>query len=121
MGIGTDIIEVSRIKKLCRRKSFLKRFFTKDEFESALGKSHFYHHIAGKFAAKEAVAKALGTGFRFFKFRDIQIVNDKMGKPYVRLSGRAQEILTSQGFSQVLVTISHCREYAVAFAVAKEE
>lgn len=120
MDIGVDIVEVYRIKCLCGKKRFLDRFFTKKELEPICGKANFYHSIAGKFAAKEAVVKTLGTGFRYFKFKDVQILNDKLGKPYVVLSGNAREIAKKKGFAQILVTISHCRDYAVAFAVAKE-
>ncbi len=119
MEIGVDIVEIQRIKKLCRsRKRFLSRFFAEDELSYIDDKKLFYSHLAGRFAAKEAVAKALGTGFRYFKWHDIKILNDNYGKPYVKLSGKADEILKSKGFNKVLITISHSRDYAVAFAVA---
>ncbi|HHW02427.1 MAG TPA: holo-ACP synthase [Thermoanaerobacterales bacterium] len=118
MEIGVDIVEIDRIRRACRRKRFLERFFTLQEL-SGLDKEKsatFFQRVAGKFAAKEAVAKALGTGFRFFRWQEIQILNDRNGKPYAVLSGKAEEILKSGGFEKILVTISHCRDYAVAFA-----
>jgi holo-[acyl-carrier protein] synthase len=118
MEIGVDIVEIQRIKKLCNRKRFLSRFFVEDELSYINDKKLFYSHLAGKFAAKEAVAKALGTGFRYFKWHDIKVLNDAYGKPYVELSGKADEILKSRGFKKVLITISHSRDYAVAFAIA---
>lgn len=120
MDIGIDIVEIHRVKKLCCQERFLKRFFTREEIEPINNKANFYYSIAGKFAAKEAVVKAIGTGFRYFKFKDVQILNDKLGKPYVVLSGNASKIAKTKGFDQILITISHCRDYAVAFAVAKE-
>jgi holo-[acyl-carrier protein] synthase len=121
MEIGVDIVEIDRIKRACRRKRFLERFFTHQEL-SGIDKNKmaiFFQRLAGKFAAKEAVAKALGTGFRYFRWREIEILNDHNGKPYAVLSGRAEEILKSGGFEKILVTISHCRDYAIAFAVAR--
>lgn len=119
MSIGVDIVEVHRIKKLCKKEHFLKRFFTQEEIEPITSKANFYHHVAGKFAAKEAVVKALGTGFRYFKFKDVQILNNKLGKPYVVLLGKAKEIADLKDIDQILISISHCRAYAIAFAMAK--
>ncbi|MDD4568894.1 MAG: holo-ACP synthase [Tepidanaerobacteraceae bacterium] len=118
MEIGVDIIEINRIKNACRRKSFKNRFFTSRELYGLEGKRNYHMHIAGKFAAKEAVVKAMGIGFRNMKWKDIEILNEASGKPQVILSGKAQETLELKGFSRVIVSISHCREYAVAFAVA---
>lgn len=119
MDIGVDIIEVYRIESLHNKESFLERFFTQEEIEPLKDKVNFFHHIAGKFAAKEAVVKALGTGFRDFKFKDIQILNDELGKPYVRLSGNAKKIAISKNIDQILVSISHCKTYAIAFSIAE--
>ena len=118
MEIGVDIIEINRIKKACQKRLFQKRFFTENELCKIEGKKNYYAHLAGKFAAKEAVVKAMGTGFRNFKFKDIEILNEVSGKPKVVLSGNAKKILKSKGFCQVKVTISHSMEYAVAFAIA---
>lgn len=119
MEIGTDIIEIARIKRACRRERFKERFFTSRELPATQEYPGFYAHLAGKFAAKEAVAKALGTGFREFKWKDIEILKDEAGKPYAVLSGKAREILKAQGYEKVLVTISHSNDYAIAFAVAR--
>ncbi|HHY04775.1 MAG TPA: holo-ACP synthase [Thermoanaerobacterales bacterium] len=117
MEIGIDIIEINRIKKACERKSFSRRVFTYDELEQIKNKASVYSHLAGKFAAKEAVSKALGTGFRFFKWHDIQIINNHVGKPIVKLSGKAKQIFENNRYKHIKVTISHSRDYAVAFAV----
>jgi holo-[acyl-carrier protein] synthase len=119
MQIGTDIVKISRIQKACQRERFKYRFFTPRELPPKQGFPGYYAHLAGKFAAKEAVAKALGTGFRGFKWRDIEILKDDLGKPYAILQGKALEILKAQGYDEVLVTISHCEDYAIAFAVTK--
>jgi len=120
MEIGVDIVEIGRIEKACRRQRFLERFFTPPELAGIYENKNaaFYQRLAGKFAAKEAVAKALGTGFRYFRWREIEILNGSEGKPYAVLSGRAEEVMRSGGFSKILITISHSRDYAVAFAVA---
>ncbi len=118
MEIGVDIIEISRIKKACSRKNFLNRFFTLRELEGIKGKKSFYEHVAGKYAAKEAVVKAMGTGFRNMKWKDIEILNQESGKPVVVFSGNAKKIFELKNFSRILVSISHCEEYAIAFAVA---
>ncbi|MDI3480967.1 MAG: holo-[acyl-carrier protein] synthase [Tepidanaerobacteraceae bacterium] len=116
--IGADIVEIDRIKKACSRKRFLERFFTPAELESICKNNSdvFYRRLAGKFAAKEAVAKALGTGFRYFRWHEIEILNDSRGKPFAVLSGRAKKVLESGGFSTVRITISHAKNYALAFA-----
>lgn len=113
-GIGTDIIEISRIMKTLDKQSFLDRIFTKAE-------QKLYHGVnpqtlAGNFAAKEAVAKALGTGFAGCSPVEIEVLRDNKGKPYVNLYGSAKEILDLMG-GQVYVSISHSKENAVAFAV----
>ena len=118
MEIGVDIVEIDRIKKACHRKSFESRFFTLRELNGIEGKKNYYPHLAGKYAAKEAVVKAMGTGFRNIKWKDIEILNQALGKPVAVLSGKALEIFESKGLKTILVTISHSKEYAIAFAVA---
>ncbi|HHY71431.1 MAG TPA: holo-ACP synthase [Thermoanaerobacterales bacterium] len=118
MEIGVDIVEINRIKKACHRKSFENRFFTLRELEGIRGKKNYYTHLAGKYAAKEAVVKAIGTGFRNMKWKDVEILNQSSGKPIAVLSGKARGIFESKNFGNILVTISHSKEYAIAFAVA---
>jgi len=121
MEIGVDIIEVGRIRKALKNKNFLRRIFTDNEiysFSLKKGES-FFRHVAGRFAAKEAVSKVLGTGIGFFRWRDIEIVTDAFGKPKVNLYNKALELFKSRGFTRILVTISHSRDYAVAFSVAE--
>lgn len=112
-GVGTDIIEVSRIKRaLARRPGFAARVFTDAEREYCLSGGKPEDRFAGRFAAKEAVAKSLGTSL---SWRDVEILADPSGKPTVRLLNGAAE---SFGGGNIMVSISHCRSYAVAYAVA---
>jgi len=117
MQIGVDIIEINRIKKACARKNFVNRLFTLRELNGVEGKSSFYAHLAGKYAAKEAVVKAMGTGFRNMKWKDIEILNQASGKPVVVLSGKAKKMFEHKNFNSIIISISHCKEYAIAFAL----
>lgn len=117
VGIGTDIIEISRIKKACSKESFLNRVYTFDEL--ALFNKNNYNTLAGNFAAKEAVAKAFGTGFRKFSLTDIEILRDKMGCPFVKLYNNALYISKGLNIEKIHLTISHSIEFAVAYAIAE--
>ena len=120
-GVGTDIIEIERIKRSIERhrQHFLDRVFTEKEQEYCLRHRESERHFAGRFAAKEAVVKALGTGFtRGIGWLDIEIENDSSGKPFVKLSSRLQEFF---GATNLSISISHCRNYAVAFAVHEKK
>ena len=121
MEIGVDIVEIDRIKKAVNNENFIRKIFTKEEINSIKQKKgeSLYRHVAGRFAAKEAVSKVLGTGIGFFRWKDIEILPDKFGKPVVRLYGKALELAESRGFTRLLVSISHCRDYAVAFSMAE--
>lgn len=116
-GIGNDIIEVSRIKSIIDRyhSRFLNRVFTPHEQKYCLSKKEPSLHFAGRFAAKEAIAKALGTGLRHgLSWQDIEIRNDPAGKPFVVLSEKFMKLFNSPS---LMVTISHCHAYATAVAV----
>lgn len=115
-GVGTDIIEVSRIRRaLEHRDSFAERVFTPAEREYCLSVGDAAERFAGRFAAKEAVAKSLGTSL---SWQDVEILADESGKPNVRLLNKA--LAVSNG-CRVLVSISHCRSHAVAYAVAETD
>lgn len=121
-GIGVDIIEVSRIKDLMERKGDRLRGKVFTEAELRYGaegnKDGNYERLAARFAAKEAVSKALGTGFRGIRWSEIEIVNDPVGRPGVELHGGARALALAVGVEEILLTLSHCREYAVAQAIA---
>ncbi|SKC50468.1 holo-ACP synthase [Maledivibacter halophilus] len=116
-GIGIDIIEIERIRKAFKNKKFEKRIFTKNEIEYFKSINYNIYTIAGTFASKEAIVKTFGTGLRGFKWVDVEIVRDGFGKPMVTLYGGAKEIANEKGISNIELSISHCREYAVAQAI----
>lgn len=123
IGIGTDIIEVQRVNRAYSRwgERFLRRVYTPVEQLYCLNKTSTACCLAGRFAAKEAVLKALGTGRKGFGFGEVEVVNDDAGKPLVILRGRAAVVAREQGVSTVHLSISHDAACAVAFAVAERE
>ncbi|GAB6085263.1 holo-ACP synthase [Alkaliphilus crotonatoxidans] len=118
-GIGIDIIEIARIKKAVEKNPrFLERFFTPGERQLLKEKGNHPASIAGFFAAKEAIVKALGTGFRNMKWQDIEIQRNPLGKPTVKFHNNSKKIAYSKGIEEILISISHSRENAVAQAIA---
>ena len=117
IGIGTDIIEIKRIDKVINRtNSFIEKSFTNNEIEYFKSKGLKGNVIAGNFAAKEAISKAMGTGFRGFGLKDIEVLRDKLGKPIVKLSDKIYELLDIKEFN-IHISISHSKENAIAYAV----
>jgi holo-[acyl-carrier protein] synthase len=119
IGTGIDIVDVARIERLLERqgKKFLDRVFTKTEAKYCMARGKPAIHLAARFAAKEAVAKALGTGFaRGVRMRDIETLAADKGPPRIKLHGGASKRLESLGAETVLISLSHTREYAVAHA-----
>lgn len=119
LGLGNDIIEVSRIQQVIARfgNKFLDKVFTEGEQNYCLRHRDSARHFAGRFAAKEAIVKALGTGFRTgITWLDIEIKNNNEGKPIVILS---QRLLEESGHPHIHLSISHCREYATAVAICQ--
>lgn len=114
IGIGNDIIEIERVRKACSKATFLTRYFTMNEINSFGEKTV---SLAGNFCVKESVAKALGTGFRDFSPIDIEVLRDELGKPYVNLYGKAEELAAVLGVEKIHVTISNLKELAQAFVV----
>ncbi len=121
-GIGTDIVEVERIKKSVERygDKFLDKIFTEVELEYSLNKKSKFLHLAGRFAAKEAVVKALAPCCeKGFNWKDIEIYNDSAGRPFVRLYGKFEEF--TAGKFDVLISISHSENYATAIALLQNK
>ncbi|RKY40852.1 MAG: holo-[acyl-carrier-protein] synthase [Candidatus Makaraimicrobium thalassicum] len=119
-GIGIDALKIERFKKAIeqRGENFLKRIFTQKELEYAGSKKAFYVHMAGKFAAKEAVKKALPDGAELgLNWSDIEILNGKDGKPYALLHGQAEYLMKKYNLSQMVVSISHTDDLAVSNAM----
>lgn len=116
-NVGNDIIEIARIKKAWQRhgERFLNKLFTPKEQAYCLSKKGYpERHLAGRFAAKEALSKALGTGFGPISWLDLEILNDASGKPFVIASPHLQAAFNHPQF---LLSISHCHEYATAVAI----
>ena len=119
-GIGTDIIEISRIQKaISQTKSFMDKVYTEGERDYYTKQHKNVETLAGFFAAKEAVSKALGTGFRSFGMQDIEILPNHLGKPEVYLYKNAKKLSEEMGISKMHISISHCKTYATAFVVAE--
>ena len=121
-GIGIDVVNIERFGKAVDKhgKHFLKKIFTQKELEYAAEKKGYSMHMAGKFAAKEAVSKALGTGFRQgVMLRDIETIHQESGKPEVLLHGGAALVAKSAGISSVHLSLTDDDGVAMAFAIAE--
>ncbi len=122
VGIGTDIIEIERVDRLLRRHGdrFLRLCFTDGERAYALARKNASQHLAARIAAKEAVMKALGTGWgRGVRWRDIEVRREPGQAPRVVLSGGAARRARSVGAAHVHLSLSHLRGEAIAFVVAE--
>jgi len=115
-GLGVDVVSVPRFRRLLERRGeqALRRLFAPGEGAAGLS----YPRLAARFAAKEAVMKALGAGMASVGWHDIQIVSPASGRPQVRLEGRARELAARLGVTRVEVSLSHERELAVAVAAS---
>lgn len=121
IGIGTDIIECPRIGKMIEQHGelFLRRVYTDREIRYCQARKHAIEHFAGRWAAKEAILKAIGTGWtRGIAWTDLEVRNQTGGAPRVLVCGGAKEAAREQGIANILISISHCRTYATAYALA---
>ena len=121
IGLGTDIIEISRIRKSYERfgDSFLDHVYSKNERELLKNKPSDVQFLAGRFAAKEAIYKSLSPRLEYgIGWKEMEILRASSGLPEVVLSGRAQKRAEELGIKKVMISISHCRDYAVAFVSA---
>jgi holo-[acyl-carrier protein] synthase len=120
-GIGTDITECVRIAQMIEKHGelFLTRVYTQAEIAYCSARKAATQHYAGRWAAKEAALKAIGTGWsRGIHWTDIEVVNAVGGKPSIVIGGEARQICQQRDIAEVLISISHCRNYAVAYATA---
>ena len=127
IGIGTDLVEMKRMDRLLSRWGMraLQRLFTPSEIEQRTASSSSVHHFAKRFAAKEALVKALGVGFsQKITFKDIEVSNDDLGKPYLSLQGVAAEKLNQRIFpgcqSRLHLSLSDTQDHALAFVVIEQ-
>jgi holo-[acyl-carrier protein] synthase len=121
IGIGTDIVEIVRIGRMVERHGelFLQRVYTEGEIRYCQRRKECYPHFAGRWAAKEAVMKTLGTGWtRGVGWQDIEVQSAKSGQPSIVVHGGARDFANQLGIDEILITISHCRAYATATAIA---
>ena len=123
IGIGVDLVENSRISKLVKKNSFLNRVFTKDEIAKSKKIKNVITYFAKRFAAKEAFSKSIGTGFRKeLNFKDISVINDKLGKPSFLITNKLRTILKKKfniNASNFLLSISDEKKYSIAFVIFK--
>ncbi len=120
IGIGVDLVECARIQHSLDRfgDRFLKRVFTEGEVEYSTSMKFPARHLAARFAAKEAVSKAFGTGIgKAMGWRDIDVRKKPSGEPYLVLSGHAEELAKSRGVTSALITLSHTDNHAMAMIV----
>ena len=120
ISIGVDIVEVPRVERLIRKYARVQeRLFTEPEIHYCRARRNCYEHMAARFAAKEAVLKALGTGLGSgMRWTDVEVVNEEGGRPYVRLGGAVAAFAERHGVQQLEVSLSHTTGLALAQAMA---
>ena len=120
LGIGVDLVECARIERSLERfgEKFLHRVFTDGEIAYSMSMKFPARHLAARFAAKEAVSKAFGTGIgKAMGWRDIDVRKKPSGEPFLVFSGSAQELAVNRGITSALITLSHTEHHATACIV----
>ena len=120
VGSGIDIVEISRFKKAKKKwgKGFLNKIFTENEIDYSKKRRFQEQHLAARFAAKEAVLKAFGDKISsVHNWQDIEILNDKSGKPYCSFHRSAKKLKKIEKINQVVLSMAHCKGHAVATAM----
>jgi holo-[acyl-carrier protein] synthase len=124
VGIGVDIIDNKRFKKLIKDKKFINRIFSKKEISASKKKLNKINFFSNRFAAKESFAKSLGTGFRNkLNFKDIEILNDKLGKPFYLINNKIKQIIKKNkkiANFELFLSISDEKDYSVAFTIIQK-
>ncbi len=123
LGLGTDLIETSRVQQSIDRfgERFLQRIFTAGEIAYCTRKKNSAESFAARFAAKEAGAKALGTGIsRGVTWKEFEVKREESGRPSLHLTGRAEELAQAMGVRRVQLSLTHSRELALAVVVAED-
>jgi len=121
IGTGIDIVETARIRESVAKfgDQFLNRCFLPDEIAYCRSMKLPELHLAARFAAKEAISKAFGTGIgRQLGWKDMEICRRESGEPFVVLHGKGTELAQQRGVSEIFVSLSHCQEYGAASAIA---
>ncbi|RCK75955.1 MAG: Holo-[acyl-carrier protein] synthase [Ignavibacteriae bacterium] len=120
IGIGVDVVEIYRMKKVINEwgNLFLEKIFTENELKYAQSKKNFVQHLAARFAAKEAVAKAVSKGWSGgFRWKDVEVSNDISGKPEITLYGKLKEEFSK---NRIYISLSHSENVVIAFAVVEK-
>ncbi len=119
LGLGVDIVEVGRIRSALKNANrMVNRVFTAGEIRYCLGRKNRFQHFAGRFAAKEAALKALGTGWqRGIAWKDVEVSSNELGKPQLTFHGKAKRIFQESGSRRAQLSITHAQEYAVAVVI----
>lgn len=123
LGLGIDIVQNNRIERIIEKwgDKFLEKFFNHKELELINKTPNKNQRYAGNYAVKEAFAKAVGTGFRKgLRIRDILVMRDGMGKPYIVLNGSAKGYIERIGATRINTSISHEKDYSVAVVVVED-
>ena len=124
VGIGVDIVDSKRFKNLIKDKKFINRIYSKKEISASKKKLNKINFFSNRFAAKESFAKALGTGFRNkLNFKDIEIVNDNLGKPFYLINNKIKKIIKKNkkiANFELFLSISDEKDYSVAFTIIQK-
>ena len=125
VGIGVDIIQNSRIKKAIKNKSFVNRIFSNLEIKNSKKKNNKTNYFAKRFAAKEAFIKSIGTGIsKGINFKDIYVINDKSGKPKIKLSNKINNIIVKKFKTRsfnIFLSLSDEKNYSIAFVIIQKK
>ena len=123
IGIGVDIVQIERVRKLVENYSeFMHQVFTAREIEFCQAKADSASSYAARFAAKEAMMKALSTGWNEkVNWLDIEVINEEQGNPILKIKGRTLKLMKKMGVYQTHLSLSHERDYALAFVVLEGE
>jgi holo-[acyl-carrier-protein] synthase len=119
-GIGTDIVEIDRISNAIKKEFFLKKAFNDSEIDMAVGRKKD-SFLAGNFATKEAFVKALGTGFRGIEFKDLAVLRDELGKPFIKICNNLNRHLQGIDENKIHVSISNTDSLAIAMVVIETD
>ncbi len=124
LGIGVDVIQNKRVKSLINNKRFISRTFSKNEIKFSKKNLKKINYFSKRFAAKEAFVKAIGTGFRNnLNFKDVEIVNDKLGKPYYLINAKIKQLIRKKkkiNKFELFLSISDEKDYSVSFTIIQK-
>ncbi|MCK4640971.1 MAG: holo-ACP synthase [Candidatus Marinimicrobia bacterium] len=120
-GIGIDNIEVDRVRKQLEKNGFKEKIFSPAEIEYCDNRKNFAECYAARFAAKEAFLKAIGTGWRGgLAFNEIEVLNDRLGKPVLKLYGKVKAFVEENGLENIHVSLTHLKNYASAIVIIEK-